>query len=117
VVTAVVTPKKACRIDHFKVPALDVDGFAVDDGVGDCLAGPLYNAAESGARNPHAPSGFFVRQALQVGESNRFAFIHRQPHFVEIQHGNTARFEIAGVGFECDKTIFLRPDHDGSFMR
>jgi hypothetical protein len=116
-VAAVVTSKKACRIDHFKVPPLDVDGFAVDDRVGDCLAGSLYNAAESGSRNTHAPSGVFVRQTLQVGEANRFAFIHRQPHLVEIQHGNAARLKIAGVRFECDKSIFLRPDHYDSFMR
>jgi hypothetical protein len=101
-VTAVMTPKKARRINHFEVTALDIDGLAVDDGIGNCLAGPLDNAAESGARNPHAPSGVFVRQALKVGESNRLALIHRQPHLVEVQHGNAARLEITGVRFECD---------------
>jgi hypothetical protein len=49
VVTAVMTLKKPCRIDHFKISSLDIDGLAVDDGVGNCLAGPLYNAAECGA--------------------------------------------------------------------
>jgi hypothetical protein len=64
-------------VDILEIAAGDIDGFAVDQCIGDNLSGTLNNAAECGPGNAHAVTAVLMTEIFQVRQTDRFSFVHR----------------------------------------
>jgi hypothetical protein len=61
-----ITLKTARRTDNLVTATFDIDGFAVNQGIGHRAAGLLYNTPECCPGNTHVATGFLVGHPLQV---------------------------------------------------
>ena len=53
-------------VSHFKVATLNVNGLAVDKGIGDLAASRLQHPMESWPRNVHLLSALFLLKAFNI---------------------------------------------------
>jgi hypothetical protein len=109
--------KQSHLIDNPIATAFNVDGFAINQGIGDRISGPLNNPAEGRTGNPHAATCIFVGHPQQIGQSNGLTLIDREANFLQINHGNAPGFEVANFGIKRYHPVFLRSYHHSSFMR
>ena len=72
---------------------LDLQGFAVDKGVGHFAARRLDDAREGGARDFHLIGGGFLILTLEVGEAERLDFIETEDDEFEFGGGDAGRLE------------------------
>jgi len=67
----------------FNGTAVDGQGFAVDEGIGDLLVGFGNDATERLARDVHALSCLLLVEPFQIGQADGLQFIDRQRHLFE----------------------------------
>jgi hypothetical protein len=91
--------------------AFDIDGFAVDQGIGDRLPGALDNSAECRPGNSHVPAGLLMGHSQQIGQSDGLTLINGKANLLQIKHGNASGLEIAYFRTKPDPAFFLWSDH------
>jgi hypothetical protein len=111
------TVKQAGLVDNPVVAAFDVDGFAVNQGIGDRISGLLNDPTEGCTGNAHTPTGILMGHPQQIGQSNGLTLINGQANFLQINHGNAPGLEVADLRIKSDHAVFLWSYHIDSFMR
>jgi hypothetical protein len=108
---AVLAIKNPHSIHQLVIAAFDIDGFAVNQGIGHRLPRALDDSAECGPGNSHVPAGLLVGHSQQIGQSDGLTLINGKANFLQIKHGNASRLEIAYFRTKRDSPFFLWPDH------
>jgi hypothetical protein len=106
------TIKSSHARDQLIIAAFDINGFAVDQGVGNCLPGTLDDSAEGSPGYSHVPAGLLMGQAQQIGQPDSLTLVDSQANLLQIEHGNASGLKVAYFRFKGHPAFFLWSDHE-----
>ena len=84
---------------------LDLEGLAVDEGIGHLAAGGYDDAGEGGAGDLHAVGGRLLVFAVEVGEAQGFDLVEAEHDEFELAGGDAGGLEEGDVRLPADESL------------
>jgi hypothetical protein len=78
-----VLPASKTLTRESEVPALDTEGFAVDEDIGQLVPGRVKNPVEGGAGDAHPLGALLLLKPLMVFEAYRLCLLHRESNVLQ----------------------------------
>jgi hypothetical protein len=114
---AIIAIKYSGGTDYFETAAFNIDGFAVNQCIGNRFACLLNYPTECCAGNTHLTTGILMGHSEPIRQPNGFALINSETNLLQIKHGNAPGLEVTDLRIKCDPATLLGSNHNNSFMR